>query len=117
MRKLRLRGAPGGKLLCRKGLCAGKGISRRDFHIGLDPDAFPVGFGGGIDGARKRNPDREAIINAMASHRMRAAAGYFTDNRRTLQHFEIIGKFLPPEKVRCEVRTNNGTVDKRLPGT
>jgi hypothetical protein len=40
--------------------------------------------------AGKWNPYRESIFNAMASHRVRAAAGHFTDNRRTLQRFRTI---------------------------
>ena len=87
---LLLGGPPAGQFLCGQVLCGCESIGRRDSYIRFDPDAFPIGLGRWIDGARKRNPDRESIVNAMASHRMRAAAGHFADKRRALQHFEIV---------------------------
>jgi hypothetical protein len=52
-------------------LCRAERVIRRNLHIGLHADTFPIGLGNGIDRPRKAHANREPIINSMIANGMR----------------------------------------------
>ena len=63
-----------------------------DLDVRLDSSTFPVCLRHRIDGAARRHPDTKMFGNAPHASGMRTSTRRLPDNRRTLQHLEVVRK-------------------------